>query len=517
MNRRDVSRRRFLGAAGVGILPGLCLGHGWGRRRICPPPVVVYPCPPPPGPYPPPPPPPDKCCPVYCTRPNVETLSAAQLQSLKDGVAAMKARPATDPTSWRFQANVHGTLDPVTSPLWNQCEHGTIQFLNWHRGYLYFFERILRAAAGDPGLCLPYWDWSTSPSLPAAFRDSSAGNPLYEPSRFINDGSALPNSIVVTDLDAAMAEVDFAPTSWSGFSGRLEGSPHGAVHVQIGGLMGSVPTAANDPIFWLHHCNIDRIWDRWLNQGGGRANPGDAAFLDQQYSYADADGSTVTVRVRDILSSATLCYRYDDTPNPPVTATAAMVMMMGMHGGQSGVEVARSGEAAEQPRRRPLGLEAETVRLRVAEGGGDALRAAARDAGGRGAPRVALEIRDIEFAEPPAFTYEVFLNLPENADAAAEARHRVGVINFFGKGGERGHAHGAGPGAKRFTETLDASRTVARLREAGEWNEDELRVTLRPITPTPPAGSEAAARERVEESARSAALSYGGVALSVVR
>jgi hypothetical protein len=32
-------------------------------------------------------------------------------------------------------------------------------------------------------------------------------------------------------------------------------------------------TAAQDPIFWLHHANIDRLWERWLQLGGGRANP----------------------------------------------------------------------------------------------------------------------------------------------------------------------------------------------------------------------------------------------------
>ena len=40
----------------------------------------------------------------------------------------MKALPATDPRSWQFQANIHSTLDPVTNPLFRQCEHGTLLF-----------------------------------------------------------------------------------------------------------------------------------------------------------------------------------------------------------------------------------------------------------------------------------------------------------------------------------------------------------------------------------------------------
>lgn len=515
MKGDNVSRRHFLGAAGLGacaLMPAVASAHGGKRRVICPP----RPCPPP-SPLPCPPPP-SKECPHVCARPNIATLSEAQLQSLKNGVAAMRARAASDPTSWRFQANIHGTVDAVTSPLWNQCEHGTIQFFTWHRGYLYYFERILRAAAGDPTLCLPYWDWSTSPSLPAAFMDSSAGNPLYEPSRFINDGSAIPAGIVVTDTNNALAETDFYP--FPGFSARLEGSPHGAVHGQVGGIMGAVSTAANDPIFWLHHCNIDRLWDRWLNQGGGRINPSDAAFLDQEYSYADMDGSTVTVKVRDILSSAKLCYHYDDTPNPPLASVMATIVPMATQQATPPVEVASSaaGQAVAAEARRPLGLDTEAVSLRTTEGRAEALATGVRDAAPRGpnAARVFVVIRDVEFAEAPAFNYEVFLNLPADADAATEQKHRVGTVNFFGKGEGKGHAHAA-PGPKRFTETLDATQTVARLRDSGTWNNENLRVTLRAVAPTPPQGAEAAARERLEASSKAANMSYASVALSVAR
>ena len=201
-------------------------------------------------------------------RPDIASLSEEQLGSLRNGVAAMKALPASDPRSWRFQANIHGTLGPATSPLFNQCEHGTLLFLAWHRGYLYYFERILRQAAGDPSLTLPYWDWTASPTLPAAFRTpADSSNPLYENSRTINDGSALPSEVVVDDLNTALDSVPFPPSGSIGFSPSLEDSPHGQVHVFVGGNMRRVPTAANDPIFWLHHCNIDRLWNHWLNLG----------------------------------------------------------------------------------------------------------------------------------------------------------------------------------------------------------------------------------------------------------
>ena len=71
-----------------------------------------------------------------------------------------------------------------------------------------------------------------------------------------------------------------------------------------------------DPLFWMHHCNIDRVWDMWLNLAGGRLSPSDSAFLDQPYTFADETGMPTTVKVRDILLSRVLGYRYDDVPNP---------------------------------------------------------------------------------------------------------------------------------------------------------------------------------------------------------
>src|SRR5580700_11052328 len=72
-------------------------------------------------------------------------------------VGEMSGRPAKDPTSWRFQAGVHGynkTTDPFVksgpipsasevSKFWSKCQHGSWFFLPWHRLYLGFFEEIV--------------------------------------------------------------------------------------------------------------------------------------------------------------------------------------------------------------------------------------------------------------------------------------------------------------------------------------------------------------------------------------
>ncbi len=69
-----------------------------------------------------------------------------------------------------------------------------------------------------------------------------------------------------------------------GNSGALENLPHNIIHTRIGGQNGfmSFPdTAALDPIFWLHHCNIDRLWEVWRNQGAQFSKSHKSAMADR--------------------------------------------------------------------------------------------------------------------------------------------------------------------------------------------------------------------------------------------
>ena len=243
----------------------------------------------------------DPGMPGVLVRQNVNSLSTTQITSLRNGVEAMKARPQSDPTSWLYQANIHGTIQGTAQPGWSQCEHGVFQFLAWHRMYLYYFERILKAAANDPDLTLPYWNYSDTSAadnraIPEPYRTpANAGNALFEANRDLgwNQGARLATSAV--DTSTAFARLNFLPpagqspfNSFGGGNpgtGRLESTPHNVVHSSIGNFMGDPRFAAQDPIFWAHHCNIDWLWEAWLADGGGRANPTTSAFVDQQYTF----------------------------------------------------------------------------------------------------------------------------------------------------------------------------------------------------------------------------------------
>ncbi len=430
-------------------------------------------------------------------RKNVLDLTASEVANLAHGVSVMKSRPATDPTSWSFQANIHGENTPASNPLWNQCQHGTTHFLTWHRAYIYQFENILRQASGDDSLNLPYWDWSTSPSLPAAFRDSTSS--LFESSRSINGGQMLPSSVVVDDLQASTSN-----TNYFSFSSALEGSPHGAVHVLIGGRMGSVPTAANDPIFWLHHCNIDRVWDAWLASGGGRANPTDAAYLDRQFSLIDKTGSVVAMRVGDFIKSSQLGYRYSGLSGsteslqvtPPTVGSDGMMETVDVAAPKI-IASSRAVDGLETPAAaQTLGLEAKRFNLTMQDTGAGALESVTESASPAATERLLIDIYGLSAITAPRFTYSVYINLPENETRPEVKRlYRVATVNLFGVAanehqGHDAHAahgehgsHDAPEHGDSTIQTFDATDTVARLREANLWKADSISVTLEPETP----------------------------------
>jgi hypothetical protein len=246
---------------------------------------------------------------------------------------------------------MHGSfVQMAPTALWRECQHRHWYFFPWHRMYLYFFERIVRAAvvsAGGPDdFALPYWNYdqpNPRNMLPEPFRQQTlpdgSANPLYvaPPGRVtaLNNGTA-GLSPQATSSSAAMNLTNFTddPSSFTtfggsrrppehfalpAFMGQLENQPHNAVHGAIGGgvagqcgggLMSDPWCAALDPIFWVHHAHIDRLWDEWLARGGGRANPSDTAWRNQSFRFHDETGAQVSMTAADVLDTKRLGYAY---------------------------------------------------------------------------------------------------------------------------------------------------------------------------------------------------------------
>jgi hypothetical protein len=192
--------------------------------------------------------------------------------------------------------------------------------------YLYYFEKVLQAAAGDPKLRLPYWDYETDGHLPQAYRDPTyvkngvtVENPLYVTNRKsqLNAGTGTLIAAVVSTAGAMPA------TSYSPFNQALEQTPHGAVHCATGvascpsGYMGYVPTAGNDPIFYSHHANIDRLYECWLKVNQAQRLP-TGATLNATFNFIDGAGNLVNRKAGDMLTTQQLGYGYTKGGGCPI-------------------------------------------------------------------------------------------------------------------------------------------------------------------------------------------------------
>lgn len=365
--------------------------------------------------------------PTLLTRKNVYSLTPAEIASIKTGIAAMKALPLTNPTSWQYQAAIHGTTLTNHLPQWNTCQHGTKFFFSWHRMYLYFFERILRAKSSNPNLTLPYWDYQSNASLPLAYRTPTTGNTLYDPTRnsSINNGGALPNGPLTVITNIMTNDTHFFD-----FNNDLQG-PHGSIHVAIGGNMGAVNKAALDPCFWLHHTNIDRLWEKWLRMCGGRANPtNDGPWMNQVFTFYNENGQAINMTGSQIINTASqLNYRYDLPNTPPCNKTfenfipdwnfklIELVNIKPHVAEQTSASFKLSFKEAATEKFNKTLLDQKIEKLNFANTGT--------------ADRLFVKLDDIQLSKLPEGVIEVYLNLPPGEKPLSQSKYFAGVLDLF--------------------------------------------------------------------------------------
>jgi tyrosinase len=344
-------------------------------------------------------------------------------------------------------------------------------FLPWHRMYVYYFEEIIRDVSGVKEFALPYWNYSVaSPDhgvIPPEFakKNDPLFGSLYIDNRNpgVNSGQAIdkgqPPGTLNTD---ALAECFYQPSGGvhQGFCMRLDGGLHGLVHVLVGDgkNMGSVPWAANDPIFWLHHSNIDRLWASWNK--AGRKNPsGSGAF-----TFAE-NKNEVVAKVTDwtVPESEMHGYCYDHLEPVPKCPTTKKELITRL---QNQLRVAavktkeiKLGPAPTRVKLDPLsvqkGAKPKPFREHVqalAEG-----------------KHLSLIVKDLQADAPPGILYHLYLELPEGAKGDKRTPHLVGTINFFDAvRHSEGHEKKAQKGPERFYQfditnlarTLDAKKLL---------------------------------------------------------
>jgi tyrosinase len=252
------------------------------------------------------------------------TMRDPDLAAMARAVARMKALPRSDPRNWIRFADIHRTF----------CPHGNWYFLPWHRAYILSFERIVRELSGKRDFALPYWNWSADRQFPAAFAAGDRNsNPLFHPRPGVARGLRLADDMVGGQVMLRiMASPDFeafastrprgqnsAAASWQrrlGSKTELEFNPHDGLHQAIGGNMAVVDLSARDPIFFLHHCNVDRLWSSW--NARGNANSAEAIWRDFAFNrnFIGPGGAPWNVAVGQLNNPAALGYRYDDSDGP---------------------------------------------------------------------------------------------------------------------------------------------------------------------------------------------------------
>ena len=406
----------------------------------------------------------------------------------------VSANDPRDPRGWTFQAYMRGFPPAVASPdpLWGSAPHGSRYCLPWHRMLVYMFERIARSfvvANGGPlDWALPFWNWTRNPSLPLAFRQETlpdgAENPLYvadhrNPNPFpgMNGGAPLPPDVVETDYIMSFKTFE----DWDG----PPPPPEDQIHDLIGGpsdldgcgrgWMSDPRCAALDPVFWVHHANVDRLWVVWMAQGG--RNPADPEWTAREFSFYDSDGREYTGACGDVMTTLALGYTY---AYPSIAAQSPEVLGLapshrtrrrsappapGEEPARSGTELGASDE--------PLALGARPSSAEVPLGGGaeGALRTLTEARSMRRS--VYLTVEDVSLEAHPGVVYAVYLNKPEGVRGTDAQTYRAGILSFFGLV----HTNGDGPPTSAF----DVTSVVAFLRSRGEWDPGRARVAFEPL------------------------------------
>jgi tyrosinase-like protein len=98
---------------------------------------------------------------------------------------------------------------------------------------------------------------------------------------------------------------------------RKEAESHNRVHVWVGGSM-APNTSPNDPVFFLHHCNIDRLWALWQFKNPGQNYPTTGQVnhrLDgEMVPWTTAMSPGEVKKPSDVLNHVALGYTYDTDP-----------------------------------------------------------------------------------------------------------------------------------------------------------------------------------------------------------
>jgi len=360
-------------------------------------------------------------------RKDIRKYSTAELNSLRKALLAM----FNDNGDHGFQkiAGLHGEPDRF-------CHKDPDIFLPWHRSYILRFEEALRKK--DSTVTLPFWEWTDDDSIangiPAAYANSMAmidgqqqANPLFAARiSVLNNEQTSRNPrdpLILGSLAQALANC-FNATAYEAFNSNLDSGPHGSLHTWVRGHMGSISHAAYDPVFWAHHCNVDRQWAQW-QLGPNNASPtGDILERNLQ---------PFGKKVKDVLRiREDLGYDYDDLHPMP----------------QSPLHNLANGNL----------MRVENFDFNPVNDG------------------VFLQLNELVNASE-SLNVDVFINQP-GANEKTPLKDNPNYAGSFGIFGGAGHAHETQKQVARSLRAINLTSTLTRLKEKGLGKEVEIKLVI---------------------------------------
>lgn len=175
--------------------------------------------------------------------------------------------------------NAPGNPNPYGTLVWRHTNHahnmhpgmGAVavqRFLPWHRVFLLKVEQMGQAI--DPLFFIPYWKWTSERMVPpwlATFKPT-VKVPVTPDITVVRNpprpGLSLPTATFINNNV-------MTATTFTNFTFAID-APHGQVHNWCNGTMSNINFSPVDPLFWLHHAEIDRLWSVWQASNPGK-NP----------------------------------------------------------------------------------------------------------------------------------------------------------------------------------------------------------------------------------------------------
>lgn len=247
--------------------------------------------------------------------------------------AFRKIMDRVDNLGFAAVAGHHGWLDGLCPHGPEQDQAGNIHhpFLFWHRAYLLKLEKLLQQQ--EPNVSLPWWDWRSEQTrregIPRSVSQATVNgqaNPLNRFRMILRGTSSTGQSVNINRFTImsprqpfliglrqrtlALSDMDvpdlYRVNDFRQFSESLRVGWHNFIHGWVGGDMGSVDTAAFVPIFYLHHCNVDRIFAIWQTMHGVNSIP--SHMLDRVLD-------PFRMTARQVLDINSLEYEYASSSN----------------------------------------------------------------------------------------------------------------------------------------------------------------------------------------------------------